>query len=136
MASGFDYFAGGGLLSPEGKDGQQKSLYTLAEEAGYQVITSQSEASQLTAQDGKALVIGETLADSDALSYDNDRAQNEWALRDYVRKGIEVLDNDKGFFMMVEGGKIDWACHANDAGSAVADTLAFSDAVKRSHCLL
>ena len=132
VASGFDYFAGGGLLSPEGKDGQQKSLYTLAEEAGYQVITSQSEASQLTAQDGKALVIGETLADSDALSYANDRAQNEWALRDYVRKGIEVLDNDKGFFMMVEGGKIDWACHANDAGSAVADTLAFSDAVNEA----
>ena len=31
------------------------------------------------------------------------------ALRDYVRKGIEVLDNKKGFFMMVEGGKVDWA---------------------------
>ena len=132
VASGFDYFAGGGLLSSEGQDGQQTSLYTLAEQAGYQVITSQSEASQLSAEDGKALIIGETLADSDALSYANDRAQNEWALRDYVRKGIEVLDNDKGFFMMVEGGKIDWACHANDAGSAVADTLALSDAVNEA----
>ena len=30
------------------------------------------------------------------------------------KKGIEVLDNETGFFMMVEGGKIDWACHAND----------------------
>ena len=132
VASGFDYFAGGGLLSPEGKDGQQTSLYTLAEQAGYQVITTQSEAGQLAAQDGKALVIGETLADSDALSYDNDRRQSEWALKDYVRKGIEVLDNDKGFFMMVEGGKIDWACHANDAGSAVADTLALNDAVNEA----
>ena len=44
-------------------------------------------------------------------------------------KGIEVLDNDTGFFMMVEGGKIDWACHANDAGSTIADTIALSDAV-------
>lgn len=132
VASGFDYFAGGGLLSPEGKDGQQTSLYTLAEQAGYQVITTQSEAGQLAAQDGKALVIGETLADSDALSYDNDRRQSEWALKDYVRKGIEVLDNDKGFFMMVEGGKIDWACHANDAGSAVADTLALNDAINEA----
>ena len=132
VASGFDYFAGGGLLSPEGKDGQQTSLYTLAEQAGYQVITTQSKAGQLAAQDGKALVIGETLADSDALSYDNDRRQSEWALKDYVRKGIEVLDNDKGFFMMVEGGKIDWACHANDAGSAVADTLALNDAINEA----
>lgn len=33
------------------------------------------------------------------------------------------------FFMMVEGGKIDWACHANDAASVIHDTVAFSDAV-------
>ena len=30
---------------------------------------------------------------------------------------------------MVEGGMIDWACHANDAATAVAETLAFRDAV-------
>ena len=46
-----------------------------------------------------------------------------------MAKGIEVLDNDTGFFMMVEGGKIDWACHANDAGSTIADTIALSEAV-------
>lgn len=132
VASGFDYFAGGALLSPTGKENNQTSVYDLAKEAGYKVITTQSEASKLTAQDGKALLIGETLADSDALSYDNDRQSSEWALKDYVRKGIEVLNNDKGFFMMVEGGKIDWACHANDAGSTVADTLALSDAVNEA----
>lgn len=59
----------------------------------------------------------EHLADSDAMDYDMDRADGEWALSDYVQKGIEVLDNDTGFFMMCEGGKIDWACHANDAGT-------------------
>ena len=31
---------------------------------------------------------------------------------------------------MCEGGKIDWACHANDAGSTVADTVALADAVQ------
>ncbi len=72
--------------------------------------------------------MAETLADSDAMSYANDR-EGEWALADYVKKGIEVLDNDTGFFMMVEGGKIDWACHANDAGSTIADTVALADAV-------
>lgn len=50
-------------------------------------------------------------------------------LKDYVKKGIEVLDNSKGFFMMVEGGKTDWACHANDAATSIHDTIAFSDAV-------
>ena len=42
----------------------------------------------------------------------------------------QVLDNDKGFFLMCEGGKIDWACHANDAASTIHDTLALADAVQ------
>ena len=130
VESGFDYFAGGGLKQETGENEDQTSLYTLAEEAGYKVLKTQEEAEALTAEDGKAIIIGETLADSDSLSYDNDRADEEWALADYVEKGIEVLDNETGFFLMTEGGKIDWACHANDAGSTVADTLALADAVQ------
>lgn len=105
--SGFDYFAGGGLLKPTGADEDQKDLYTLAEEAGYNVIKTQAEAETLTAEDGKTIVIDEHLADSSAMAYDIDRAEGDWGLSDYVEKGIEVLDNDDaGFFMMVEGGKL------------------------------
>ena len=43
-----------------------------------------------------------------------------------------MLDNPNGFFMMVEGGKIDWACHANDAASSIMDTLALDEAVARA----
>lgn len=129
IESGFDYFAGGGLLQTTGKEKDQEDSYALAEAAGYKVIKTQAEAEALTAEDGKAIVIAETLADSDAISYENDRAEGEWALADYVEKGIEVLDNENGFFMMVEGGKIDWACHANDAGSTIADTIALDQAV-------
>lgn len=93
---------------------------------------TQAEAEKLTAEDGKSIIIGETLADSDSLSYANDRAADEWALSDYVEKGIEMLDNDNGFFMMVEGGKIDWACHANDAGSTISDTVALGCAVSEA----
>lgn len=53
-------------------------------------------------------------------------------LSDYVKKGIEVLDNDTGFFMMVEGGKIDWACHANDAAATITDTVAMDEAVGKA----
>lgn len=130
IASDFDYFAGGALLKPNGADGDKESLYDRAEEAGYKVVNTQAEAEKISAKDEKVLLISEKLADGDSISYENDRANGEWALADYVDKGIEVLsDNDKGFFMMVEGGKIDWACHANDAGSAINDTLALADAV-------
>lgn len=132
IASGFDYFAGGGLKQTTGENKDQEDSYALAEAAGYKVIRTQDEAEALTAGDGKAIVIAETLADGDAFSYDQDRADGEWALADYVEKGIEVLDNENGFFMMVEGGKIDWACHANDAGSTIADTLALDAAVAKA----
>ena len=130
VASGFEYFAGGGLLKPTGSDKDKTSLYDLAAQAGYQVVMTQAEAEAVTA--GPVLIVDEHLADSDAFAYENDRTEDMWALSDYVKKGIEVLDNDTGFFMMVEGGKIDWACHANDAGSTIADTIALSDAVEEA----
>ena len=130
VESGFEYFAGGGLKKITGNDKDKTSLYDLAEAAGYKVTYTQADAEAVTAADGKVILIDEHLADSDAMDYDMDRENGEWALADYVAKGIEVLDNDTGFFMMCEGGKIDWACHANDAGATVTDTLAMADAVQ------
>ena len=131
VESNFDYFAGGALMEPQDKKNDKTSIYELAKSAGYKVCFTQNDANSLQNGD-KAIVVAETLADGDAMSYDNDRKNDEWALRDYVRKGIEVLDNKKGFFMMVEGGKVDWACHANDARSSIADTLALSAAVEEA----
>ena len=104
----------------------------MAGEAGYSVVKTKADAEKINAYSGKTIIIDETLADSDAMSYDMDLENGEWALKDYVKKGIEVLDNDTGFFMMVEGGKIDWACHANDAASTISDTVALDDAVKEA----
>ena len=130
VESDFDYFAGGGLLDPTGSEGDQTDLYQLAQEAGYTVARTYAEADAISADTDKAIIIEENLADSDAMAYELDREDGQWALADYVEKGIEVLDNDTGFFMMCEGGKIDWACHANDAGATVTDTLALADAVQ------
>ena len=130
--SGFDYFAGGALLKPTGdkSENPQTDLYELATAGGYKVVKTQAEAQALTADAGKAIVIAEDLADSNSMSYEIDRAETAWALKDYVQQGITMLNGDQGFFMMVEGGKIDWACHANDAASTIHDTIALADAVQ------
>ena len=130
IESDFDYFAGGGLLSPTGSEGDQESLYDLAKEAGYTVAMTNAEAEKVTASTEKAILVDEDLADGDAMAYELDRTDDMWSLADYVEKGIEVLDNDNGFFLMCEGGKIDWACHANDAASSIHDTMALADAVQ------
>ena len=130
--SGFEYFSGGGLLKPDGHDKENPSenLYDLAEAAGYKVTMTNADAEAVTAADGKVILIDENLADASAMAYELDRTDDMWSLADYVAKGIEVLDNDNGVFMMCEGGKIDWACHANDAASTIHDTAALADAVQ------
>ena len=132
VESGFEYFAGGGLKKTTGYDKEKPlpNLYDLATQAGYTVTFTNEEAAAINADSGKVILIDENLADSDAMAYEIDRTDDMWSLADYVEKGIEVLDNEKGFFMMCEGGKIDWACHANDAASTIHDTVALSEAVQ------
>ncbi len=133
VESDFDYFAGGAINQPEGKTGDQENIYSLAEEAGYTVILEdQAAAEKVDENTGKVIIVGED-TNGGALPYESDREDNMWALADYVEKGIEVLDNDEGFFMMVEAGKIDWACHANDARSSISDTLAFDKAIQEAY---
>ena len=47
-----------------------------------------------------------------------------------TQKAIDILSRDpQGFFLMVEGGQIDWACHGNDATNAISDTLGLDEAI-------
>lgn len=68
------------------------------------------------------------------MSYDLDRTAKEPSLADMTKKAIEVLNKDKdGFFLMVEGSKIDWAAHANDTIGILSDVLAFDEAYKAAY---
>ncbi|MDR0663806.1 MAG: alkaline phosphatase, partial [Spirochaetaceae bacterium] len=131
VQSGFDYFAGGGLLQPTGKNKDQADVIQLARDAGYSYANSRAAFDALKPGGGKVLAINATLQDSGSMPYELDRKSDDISLADYTRKGIELLeDNTEGFFLMVEGGKIDWACHANDAGAAINDVIIFDKAVK------
>jgi alkaline phosphatase len=133
VESGFEYFAGGGLLQPTGRDRDQRDVLQLARERGYAYVNDRSAFDALRPGAGKVLAINRTLQDSLSMPYELDRAADDLSLADYTRKGIELLSDDPdGFFMMVEGGKIDWACHANDAGAAIHDVLAFDNAIKEA----
>lgn len=127
--SGFDYFGGGGLLSPKGKSGNERDIYEIIAENGFKVARTNDEFNKVKNGD-KVVAVNQTLADGLALNYELDRAKDELSLADFTRKGIEVLDNKDGFFFFVEGGKVDWACHANDGLSAIKDVIAFDNAVQ------
>lgn len=126
--SNFDYFAGGSLGQRTGKDGKSKDLYQILKDKGYKVTETKAEFDKIKKGD-KVYAVSERLQDSGAMPYMVDQKKGDMTLASMVKKGIEVLDNDKGFFMMCEGGKIDWACHANDARAAYGDVLDLEKAV-------
>ena len=130
--SSFDFFGGGGLLSPKGKKGDQPDVVEMARAKGFKVVNSRSDFDALRPGAGKVFAYDGILDRDKALNYEIDRTSEEISLAEYTKKAIELLDNGKGFFLMVEGGKIDWACHANDAASAIQDTIAFDAAVKEA----
>ena len=133
-SSGFDFFGGGGLKDPTGKKSKAPMGDALAKarDNGYAVVTDKASFMALKPGDGKVLAWNKWLQDGKALPYVMDMTPEDITLAEFTAKAIEMLDNDKGFFLMVEGGKIDWACHANDATASILNTMAFDDAVKQA----
>ena len=131
-----DFLGGGSYLTPDG-DGTQANLFDVAEENGFTVANTLEDIRALNSDSGRVLAITPDIADSSSMQYEIDRVRMEaegadsLSLAEMVQAGISVLDNDEeGFFLMTEGGKIDWSCHANDAMTSIMDTIALSDAVQ------
>ncbi|MBA6295263.1 alkaline phosphatase [Colwellia sp. MB02u-9] len=68
------------------------------------------------------------------MQYEVDRVNDiagEPSLREMTNKAIDILDNnEQGFFLMVEAGRIDHGHHAGSAHGALTDAIAFADAVQ------
>lgn len=132
--SGFDLFAGGGLGVSDGKSRKHErysecgDAYTYCEKKGYRIVRTKSEFMSLNPGCGKVL----TKFTNGNLEYTIDATpgMEQPTLSEITGKAIEILDCDDGFFLMVEGGRIDWAGHANDAATNLRDVLALDAAVK------
>ena len=131
---------GGGFNKPSGFSSElstdefesyyEEQVNNIKEE-GFDFITTKD---QLTSYDGDKL--WGSFADAD-LKYDFDRQSDndnvQPSLAEMTNKAIEVLNKDEnGFFLMVEGSKVDWAAHANNTVGIVSDILAFDEAVKEA----
>ena len=91
---------------------------------GYQLVSDKKQLNSV--KDGKVFGLFAT-AD---LPYELDREDDEPALSELTGKAIELLSKDKdGFFLMVEGSKVDWAAHDNAPAALAGDIKAFDDAV-------
>jgi alkaline phosphatase len=120
-----DVLLGGGLKYFTGrKDGED--LLAALKQKGYMIITNPEELKSASSSKLAGL-----FAEVD-LAYDLDRdPTKEPSLAEMTGAAINLLSRNKnGFFLMVEGSKIDWANHDHDPVASVTDMMAFDRAVK------
>ncbi len=128
--SKFDFFAGGGFIDDKGKDGNLESAYEKAEEKGYTIVQGMEEYYSKCDESEKILLLQEGEKKSQPLEYAIDQSEEDLNLSDLVTAAIDYLDNEDGFFIMAESGKIDWASHANDTKTAITEVIDFSNAIE------
>ena len=135
IAAKFDFHAGSDFLKPK-KDGVDKDLYQQCTEAGYTIAKGYKEYQKKMKKADRMILLQSDEAnkrDRSALPYAIDRKKTDLTLADITRAGINFLtkkDKGEGFFFMIEGGKIDWACHANDALTTLKEVMDMDEAVK------
>lgn len=120
FASGFDFFAGGGF-----HDTPNAEQY--ATENGYTMIASPADAP--SGAEGGLIVSSDLIFGDYGVLPAIDGGERTGFLKDCTSLAISRLFEKGRFFMMVEGGRIDYFCHYNDAGSFVAEVLDFDEAV-------
>ena len=128
--SNFDFFAGGGFMNPNDTiEGTVLNLVNLAGANGFKVVNTREGFEKLASGAGKTLVLSPNPASEGSLPFSLDMEPGDITLADYTSKAISMLDNEKGFFVMVEGGKIDWASHKNDGAAVIQEVISFDKAI-------
>lgn len=137
--SGFDFFGGAGFHYPQGKkDNEPVNLYRLAEERGYTVAHGMDEVAGFQDSVISKMILVQKDDDQGTkhgsnLSYAIDRQSGDLTLRQIVSTAIPFLAaRHERFFMMVEGGMIDYACHGDDAATAFGEVWDMDEAMREA----
>lgn len=134
LKSGYDFFASGGFVDPEGKELKNKveSIFSLGKNYSTAFTSKLSSIDSLKSRFKTVVYSVPNPAPENTLKCKIDQDSTDITLAQLTKKAIQVLDNPKGFFMMVEGGKIDWACHSNDGATAILEVIDFSEAISNA----
>lgn len=138
IANGFDFYGGGGLYSENEHDDKTPAepIRPQFEAAGYTICSASDYSGHRDSAKKILMLPGE----GEAVTYRIEREANtperqsdHILLKDMVSSAVDFMMKDggkKGFFMMAEGGMIDYACHSNDAATAISEILDFNEAVQ------
>ena len=133
--SGNDFYGASDFVKPNNPDGGP-DLYKQAEEKGFTIARGYKDYQKKAKKADRMILFQSEEAskkDRGSIPYALDRSKNDLTLTDITRAAVNFLTKKQGqkdgFFLMVEGGKIDWACHANDM-CFIPEVLDLDNAVK------
>lgn len=138
--SGFDFFGGGTFYKPVNpKDEDDVNLYDLCERSGY--VFARGMDDYRAKADAERLILIQAhegltkdYKGKGMLPYAIDKSPNDLTLPQITTAAIDFLSRKhRPFFMMVEGGAIDWACHNNDAATVIGEVIEFDQAIQRAY---
>lgn len=136
IEAGFDFYAGSDFHNPvsDKEAAGVGSLYEQCEAAGYVIARGYKDFRKKMGKSDRVILFqpeGANMGDRTSLAYAIDRTPVDMTLQEVTRAGISTLAKQQknGFFLMVEGGKIDYGGHGNDAATTFKETVDLDQAV-------
>ena len=128
--SGFEFFAGSGFYKPKGENGDKEPIDMFLERNGYEVCYGMEEfEAQKDSTDRIIFIQASGRSNETDFYVSNGREEKDISLDAMVNMALDFLGEEEPFFMMCEGGEIDWAAHENKTMETVRQILDFEKAV-------
>lgn len=128
--SGYDMFVGATLRGKKDSNGKATAIVDTLNAYGYTVVEGR-QAFEKNKNNDKIVLLNDD-STIEHFGYTIDSIAGNLTLPYITEACIDHLmkvSPDK-FFMMIEGGNIDWAAHANDGGAVVKEIINFNQAIK------
>lgn len=131
--SGFEFIAGAGLRGLKNSNGESTDLLEVLKQNKVAVVHGIDSLKMTKSR--RVVLLGDNPVHANEMGYVVDSIKGQMSLRDMTQAGIKHLKkhSPNKFFMMVEGGSIDHAGHANDPSALVMETIGFDNALKLAY---
>lgn len=131
IESGFDFFGGAGFIDYKGKNGDLEPTDAVLERNGYTVSYGAEEFRRESAGKDKAIFCQASNRNESADNYVSDgTVEADASMAEMLELALEYLGDEEPFFIMGEGGAIDWSAHDNRTMSMIENVLDLDGAVK------
>lgn len=128
--SGFDFFGGSGFEDMFGKDGQQLGADKYLEQHGYEVCFGPEEFLVAADTCERIVFCQQKSKAEDAKAYVSEEADAEdITLAEMLQLAIDYLGDEEPFFIMCEGGDIDWESHSSYTMPMIEKVISFDNAI-------